>query len=283
MQSLLLEMGVASALRIIKTQGDRVQHLSLDKLEGKGFFTKEIEEALLQSEIDIAVHCLKDLPSESPRGLVVAAIPARVSPLDVLISHPPARIDGRGPLGLRPGSIVGTSAIRRQAQLRGLDHSLRLKDLRGNVPTRIARLREGRYDAIVLAQAGLSRLGLVLEHLDVIPLAPEVFVPAPGQGALGLQCRSGDLSTLELLRRLHHDADATCVQAERGLLARLGAGCHVPLGALARRQPDGLRLDVFFDAGLYAGREPSPRRLTLTAPDPDSAVREAYAQLAKEP
>ena len=223
-------LNVASELQIIKTQGDRVQHLSLDKLEGKGFFTKELEEALLAGDVHVAVHSMKDLPTTSPAGLVIAGVSKRADPTDWLL----VRGDAADPAHvwkLPQVAKVGTSSARRKAQLKALRPDVELVDIRGNVPTRIAKLREGQFDAIVLAAAGITRLGLDVDDLAVSELHPREFVPAPAQGVLAYQCREDDLDTRRLLAKIHHGPTAACTNVERSLLRSFDGGCHLPLGA----------------------------------------------------
>ena len=230
LQGELRRLGVASALEVIKTQGDRVQHLSLDKLEGKGFFTKELEDALLAGRVDVAVHSMKDLPTTQPDGLVLAGVSPRADPDDWLLVRGDVAREG-ATWRLPAGATVGTSSARRKAQLLDLRPDVRTADIRGNVPTRIGKLRDGAFDAVVLAAAGITRLGLDLADLHVQRLAPREFVPAPAQGALAYQCRADDLGARRLLRRLHHAPTAACTNVERGLLRSFDGGCHLPLGA----------------------------------------------------
>lgn len=263
--------GVETRLELIKTKGDKVQHLSFDKIEGKGFFTKELEEALLDKRVDLAVHSLKDLPSDDAPGLNVTAIPVREDVRDCLIVRRHAYDKDAKALPLKHGMRVGTSAVRRKAQLLYLRPDILPEDLRGNVPTRVARLGEGLYDAIVLAQAGLSRLKLDLSNFVAVPLDPLTFVPAPGQGALALQCRADDAAVKQAVAPLHHAHDAAAVLAERTLLNRLHGGCHLPLGAHARMQDGAMHLDVFLGDTEHLGRG---QRLAVQAPTP-VAVAEA--------
>jgi hydroxymethylbilane synthase len=242
----LLALGHSSCLQIIQTQGDRVQDKAFTQMAGKGFFTKEIEEALRAGAVDLAVHSLKDLPTEAVPGLQVVAIPQRQDPRDCLIVLPHAYAAGAAGLPLVPGAHVGTSAVRRVAQLKDLRADLRVSDLRGNVPTRLRRLKEGRFDAIVLAQAGLNRLQLDLQGTVAIPLSPTVFVPAPGQGALALQARCDDAPLQHKVLPLHAAADAACVDAERLLLAHVEGGCHAPLGAHAVHLAQGMQMHLFY-------------------------------------
>jgi hydroxymethylbilane synthase len=235
-------------LRIIRTQGDRIQNVTFDKLEGKGFFTSELEKALEHGEVDVAVHSLKDLPTEQPGTLTLGAIPARADAADMLLVRPGA-LDAGSPLGLRPDARVGTSSNRRRVQLVDRAPALVVLPLRGNVPTRLARLVEGRFDAIVLAAAGLQRLGLLDEAreagLILRPLELHEMVPAPGQGALGIQCRRDDERTLAALASLHDPGTARSVALERELLAALGGGCQLPLGAFCRPDRHGRGFELW--------------------------------------
>lgn len=211
-------------IRVIRTQGDVEGSAALDQLPGKGFFVKEIEEALMAEEIDLAVHSMKDVPSELPEGLMIAAVTAREDPRDVLVT-----LDAMGLEELPQGAKVGTGSPRRAGQLLYRRSDLRIEPLRGNVDTRVRRLREGRYDAIVLAAAGLNRL-----ELDVprVPLDIEVCMPAVGQGALGIETRESDDRALAAAALLSHQPTAVAVTAERSFLNALGGGCRVPIGGL---------------------------------------------------
>ncbi len=217
---------------IIKTKGDRIQNVSFDKIEVKGFFTKELEDALLSGTIDMAVHSMKDLPTDDTQGLAIAAVTKREDPSDIIIIRPEAyRANHWFPL--KENSNVGTSSLRRVAQLKRVLSSAQAMPLRGNVPTRIRRLREGKFDAIILAKAGLKRLGVDLSGFYSMALPFSYFLPSPGQGALAIQVRSDDKKAIEAVGHLHDAATAKSVQAERQFLKAFGAGCHVPLGALA--------------------------------------------------
>ncbi|MBV8809336.1 MAG: hydroxymethylbilane synthase [Acidobacteriaceae bacterium] len=218
----LAELDVSSRIEIIKTTGDHLQTASLMQAGGKGLFTKEIEEALLTGSIDLAVHSLKDLPTQTPAGLTIAAIPAREDPRDALA--------GSRLCDLRQGARVGTSSGRRGAQLRAIRPDLRIEAIRGNVDTRLRKLRQGQYDAIMLAAAGLKRLGLEDEIAEL--LDPERVCPAAGQGALAVETRSND-ATAEICRRLNHEESSVSVTCERAALAALGGGCQLPVGAFA--------------------------------------------------
>jgi hydroxymethylbilane synthase len=279
---LLEASGTPCELVQIITQGDRVTHLSLDKIEGKGFFTTEIEQALLSGRIDLAVHSLKDLPAEPTDGLCIAAIPAREDVRDTLIIHKDSHAPSAPLWPIARGTVVGTSAVRRKAQMLWHRPDLKTYDLRGNVPTRVRKLSEGKVGAILLAEAGLRRLQLDLSDFIVHRLAPDVFVPAPGQGALALQCRQSDTHTVRALTALHHTADATLVQAERGLLALLKAGCHVPLGAHGRWLGQELQLHVFFGGQGQGTTDTDPHpaeRFTVGAPNAEAVSALAFAHL----
>lgn len=221
--------GFESEIKIISTQGDRIQHLSFDKMEGKGFFTKEIEAALLDKSIDLAVHSHKDLETKSPEGLKIAAVSERENPAELLLIRKEA-VNEELPLGLKENPVVGTSSARRKSQLITFRDDLKIKDLRGNVPTRINKLREGQYDAIVLALAGVKRLELDLSDLVTTTLDPTVFVPAPSQGVLGLQIREEDTDLDEVLAKINDQAVQHQIGVEREVLRLLNGGCQMPLG-----------------------------------------------------
>ncbi len=227
----LAEAGFETQIQIIKTTGDHLQTASLTQTGGKGLFTKEIEEALLAGQIDLAVHSLKDLPTESPAGLTIAAVPKRANPFDAIV--------GERLANLERGAIIGTSSPRRAAQLRILRPDLRIRPIRGNVDTRLKKCRDGEFDAILLAAAGLERLGWGDEIAEVF--TPEQVCPAPGQGALGIQTREHG-EALEICQRLNHSASNRAVTAERAMLAGLGGGCQLPVGAFAEVDADTLSI-----------------------------------------
>lgn len=261
---------------VIKTQGDRILNVSFDKMEGKGFFTKEIEEALLSEKIDLAVHSLKDLPTEDVPGLELAAITEREDPSDSLIISP-EHVDEGMPLHLKSHSTVGTSSLRRMAQLKTIDSTLTVNPLRGNVQTRLRKLREGQYDAIVLATAGIKRVELDIEGMVRFIPSFEKFLPAPAQGALGLQIRSNDAVTREAVVTLHDENTARLVGAERFFLKHFGGGCHIPLGAYAIEADGVIRLE-----GLVAATDGSKHvRDVVEGDDPDE-LGARLASLLKE-
>ncbi len=228
-------------IKIIKTSGDKITDLSFDKMEGKGFFTKEIEDALLNGEIDVAVHSLKDLMTRQPGGLMLGAVGFRDDPRELLLIRPESYVRG-GYLPVEERSVIGTSSARRQCQIAYHNRSLKIKDLRGNIPTRIQKLRDGEYDAIILAAAGVRRLGIDLSGLEVIYLAPEVFLPCPAQGILGLQIREGDIGVNEIIRKLDCSQTRVTIAMERGLLEKFDSGCSLPLGVYADIKPRNYRL-----------------------------------------
>jgi hydroxymethylbilane synthase len=233
--------GVKAELVRIQTSGDRFQSASLAQIGAesgtKGVFIKEIEDALLAGEIDLAVHSMKDVPTEIPVGLVFSAIPKREDPRDCLISR-----DGEALNDLPSGARVGTSSLRRQAQLRHHRTDLDLVEVRGNVDTRLKKLDAGEFDAIVLAMAGISRLGLAARVTQV--LDADIMLPAVGQGALGIETREDDAETSRLVAGLDDGDTRACVTAERALLHELQGGCQVPLGVWGRLTNGLLRLDA---------------------------------------
>jgi hydroxymethylbilane synthase len=225
----LEKLNCSVEIKIIKTQGDLIQDLSFDKLEGKGFFTKEIEEALLADEIDLAVHSHKDLETSSPEGLIIAAVSDRENPAELLLIRKEAHAPNET-WELKKNALIGSSSARRKSQVLSLRADLQLKELRGNVPTRIDKLRKGEYDAILLAKAGVNRLGLDLEDLIQINLSPTEFIPAPSQGVLGFQIRSNDDALLLLLRNLNNEKVENDIKLERKVLQLMNGGCQLPLG-----------------------------------------------------
>jgi hydroxymethylbilane synthase len=225
----LEQLGNEVEIKIIKTQGDIIQHLSFDKMEGKGFFTKEIEAALLDKSIDLAVHSHKDLETNPPAGLIIAAVSDREDPADLLLMNKNA-VDTAQEWSLKQGAIIGTSSARRKSLVLAFRPDAQLKDLRGNVPTRIQKLRDGNYDAILLAKAGVSRLAIDLSDFEVVTMNPKVFVPAPAQGVLGLQVRSEDKDLIQILSAIDNQTVRAQIAIERTVLNKLDGGCQLPLG-----------------------------------------------------
>jgi hydroxymethylbilane synthase len=233
---LLRAQGHIVEIEIIKTTGDKITDVALAKVGTKGMFTKEIEEALVENRVDLAVHSLKDLPTELASDFEIAAITVRENPRDVFCSVKYANIDG-----LPQRANVGTSSLRRQAQLKALRPDLQIYPLRGNVDTRLRKLESGDYDAIILAVAGLNRLGKTQLVRQVIPV--EVMTPAAGQGALGIEIRNGDRATRGLVAFLDDAAARATTTCERALLSKLGGGCQVPIGAFAEMNGGHIRLN----------------------------------------
>ena len=245
----------------VVTSGDRIQDRPLSEIGGKGLFVKEIEEALLERRADIAVHSIKDVPGLLPAGLSLACIPAREDPRDVLVA--PAH----GTLAaLPPGARVGTSSLRRMASILAVRPDLVVVSIRGNVDTRLRKVDEGEFDAIVLARAGLVRLGLTERATEI--LSTEVSLPAVGQGALGIECRDDDAVVRARLAPLHDIETAICVAAERGVLIALGGDCRTPLGAFAERSGDSIRLRAF----VAKADGTALRRLERVSPWPAAAI-----------
>jgi len=274
----LTALGHEVELRVITTTGDRLLDRRLDSVGGKGAFLKEIEDAMLAAEVDLAVHSLKDVPTVLPGGLSLCAILERADPRDALLSS------GLRLAELPAGARVGTTSLRRQALVREMRPDLVLADLRGNVDTRIQRLREGRFDAILLAMAGLTRLGRAAEATEA--LDPRQFVPAPGQGAIALECRDGDTAVRDAVVPLDHAPTARAIEAERALLEALGGGCNVPLGAHAFAVEGALELVAFVAAtdggGLLRGeRRGSDPRVLGRALAEDLRSRGADALLGR--
>ena len=264
------------SIEIIETRGDKILDQPLHEVGGKGLFTAELEAALRSGRIDAAVHSLKDLPVEDPEDLTLGAIPERVAPHDVLLYRPELESSEGGTLPIEDGVEIGTSSPRRAAAVLAHRPHLRVKDIRGNVPTRVAKLRKGDYGGILLAAAGLSRLDLSTAGLGFVPLPTDTFTPAPGQGALGVQCRRQDPVVRQLLNQLHDPVTAARVDAERGLLAALEGGCSMPLGALVDRVGAGYRMQ----ATLYAQGSLAHRyAVELHGPDPAELSRQASAAL----
>jgi hydroxymethylbilane synthase len=269
----LESLGVETRIEIIRTTGDKIQDVPLAKVGGKGLFTKEIEEALLAGGIDLAVHSMKDVPAEVPAGLTLAAIPEREDPRDAIVGA-----------ALSSAKKIGTSSLRRAAQLRALRGNVEIETLRGNVDTRLRKLDEGRYDAIVLAAAGLRRLGWEDRIREWIPV--EIMCPAPGQGALAIETRVAG-EAREIARRLDHAETRQAVEAERAFVAVLGGGCQLPIGAYAALEggaihlravvasPDGSRLIT----GEQHGTDPNRVGAELGARLLDQGAREILDQV----
>ena len=267
--------GFTTNIEIIKTTGDKITGVPLSQVGTKGLFTKELEEALLDGSIDIAVHSLKDMPTELPAGLALAATPAREDARDAIIGKPL--------LELTRGAKVGTSSLRRTAQLRQVRPDLIIESVRGNLDTRLRKLDEGQYDAILLAAAGLRRLGWADRIAELLPI--ETMCPAVGQGALAIEARIPDSSAptpaLEACRALEHAPTRAAITAERAVLATLGGGCQVPIGAHATIEGELLHLRAVVVA---PDGKSAPMVCTLTGPAAHAAAlgRQAGEQLLRE-
>jgi hydroxymethylbilane synthase len=244
--ALLRARGREVEIEIIHTTGDKITDVALAKVGTKGMFTKEIEEALAAGRVDLAVHSLKDLPTELPKGFEIAAITKREDPRDAFCSRHYSKVED-----LPQNARVGTSSLRRQAQLKAIRPDLNIHPLRGNVDTRLRKLEQGEYDAIILASAGLKRLGKTELVKQIIPA--EIMCPAAGQGALGIEIREGDAATRELLAFLNDPAARAATTCERALLNSLGGGCQVPIGAFAELRPS--NADGKGNAGSVHNRE----------------------------
>lgn len=277
-KKLLEEKGNEVELKIISTSGDTSQQwdTSFDKLEGKGFFTKELEEELLNKSIDIAVHSHKDLPTTSPEGLIIAGVSKREDPSDILIINDKA-VDEKLKFNLKQNAIVGTSSARRKSQLLAFRPDVQVKDLRGNVPTRIKKLAEGGYDAILIATAGVERLELELDDFTVEKLNPAEFVPAPAQGVLAWQVREDDNDILNIIDEIN-DLDVLIkINIERQLLNMFDGGCHLPFGAYCDTEmdeDDRLRFKVWVSVADTWDKQ--PKQLYFETLDTDGFTDEMF-------
>ncbi len=229
-KSLLLEMGPDFDIELnkIKTTGDKILDVPLAQVGGKGLFVKEIEEAMLRGEADLAVHSMKDVPTDLPEGLHLSAITKREDPRDAFIARKGIKSFG----DLPQGANIGTSSLRRICQLLNLRPDLKITQLRGNVDTRLRKVAEGEFDAVILATAGVKRLGFAARITEILPV--EVSLPAIGQGAVGIECRVDDEFINGLLKKLNHEETSVCVRAERAFLKKLEGGCQVPIAAYAK-------------------------------------------------
>lgn len=240
-------------LKTVTTKGDRILDVTLSKVGGKGLFVKEIENYLLNEEIDFAVHSLKDLPAETPDGLTIGAIPKRENPFDCLISRHGDRLED-----LPPKAVIGTSSLRRQAQILSYRPDLTVKPIRGNIDTRLKRLNQGEFDAIILAVAGLSRMNWLDKMTQELTLP--IMIPAVGQGALAVQCRRDDQEMIDLLQSIHHEETAQLVRAERSFLFTFQGDCHLPIAGYAKWEENTIRLTGF--VGHPDGRKVMRKSIT---------------------
>ncbi|MCI3923599.1 hydroxymethylbilane synthase [Paenibacillus sp. TRM 82003] len=247
---LAAERGIEAEFEVKKivTKGDRILDVTLSKVGGKGLFVKEIEQAMFAGEIDLAVHSMKDMPAVLPEGLVIGCVPEREDPRDALITR-----EGGSLESLPHGAKLGTSSLRRSSQMKYLRPDLVVEPLRGNIDSRLKKLEDGAFDAILLAAAGLRRMGWADRITATV--SSEQCVPAVGQGALALQCREGDKELLELLKAYEHEPTARTVAAERAFLGRLNGGCQIPIGAYAELREDGRTIVLTGIVGTADGTE----------------------------
>ena len=284
------KLDVTPEVIVIKTRGDRIIDRPLRELERWGFFTKEIEDALLDGRIDAAVHSFKDMPSKMPEGLVVAAVTERENPGDLLIIKPEAYSDnlahsissppvsGVGEkssiIHLRRGARVGTSSVRRSVQLKSMRSDLEIIDLRGNVPTRLRKLADGQYDVVMIAQAGVNRLKVDLTQFRAIMIDPTRFVPAAGQGALVVQVRENDPRLDDVAAILNHETTEQATSLERKVMDRFGGGCGLPLGVYAR--PTGIDWEIH---GFWGGDPEQPVWASVRGFPDDNLVEKLFRKL----
>lgn len=271
----LEELGHPVEIKIIKTQGDIIQHLSFDKMEGKGFFTKEIEKELLDESIDLAVHSFKDLETNYPEGLTIGAITDRANPRDVLLIRK-ENVDTYQKWEVKQGALIGTSSARRKVQLKKHRPDISLDDIRGNVPTRVNKLRDGMFDAIVLAKAGLDRLEYDVSDLHMYVFDPTEFIPAPAQGALAVQIREKDERISGIVSKIHREDIATTTSIERKVLNLFHGGCQMPLGAYCLPVEDG---SYDLRAAMAESVRHTPVFVELSGSDPETLAKEAVEQL----
>lgn len=262
--------GLKVELVPMSTRGDKILDTPLAKVGGKGLFVKELEVAMLEGRADIAVHSMKDVPMEFPQGLGLAVVCEREDPFDALVSNRFKSIES-----LPPGAVIGTSSLRRQCQLKAKRPDLNIKDLRGNLGTRLSKLDEGLYDAIILASAGLIRLNMPERIAQKIPV--DVILPAGGQGAVGIECRLDDQQTLELLAPLSHQSTASRVLAERAVNNRLQGGCQVPIGAFATLSESQISIDAL--VGELDGSRIIQRQISGHVKDAESLGTELAEEL----
>lgn len=276
-KDLLEKEGHEVRIQIIKTQGDIIQHLSFEKMEGKGFFTKELETALRENQVDLAVHSFKDLETNQPEDLTISAILNRANPADVMLIRKDFA-DANEIWNLKKSSKVGTSSSRRKMQIKFNRPDVEIDDIRGNVPTRVQKLRDGMFDAIVLAKAGLDRLNLDISDLESFEFDPREFIPAPAQGALACQIRADDTRVADILKAIHNPKVAELVSVERKVLNLFEGGCQLPLGAFCVETDKGIELRAIM-APTY---DEEPSRVFLTAQTTEGLAEKAVAELKKK-
>lgn len=274
---LVRDQGCEVDIKIVKTTGDKIDNVSFDKMEGKGFFTKELEEALLAEDIDLAVHSLKDLMTSQPAGLKLGAVGYRADRREMLLINKDS-LSGDNVIPVKEGGVVGTSSNRRKCQIAHLNPTVTMNDLRGNVPTRIRKLGEGMYDAIIIAAAGVNRLELDVSDLEVVLLDADRFLPAPAQGILGIQIRTDDDRVEQIVSKLGSKQDAVAASLERGLLARFDSGCSLPLGVKSEISDTEMRLTAVLGVG-DANNWQGLKQVEIVGTDAEQIVDDAFNAL----
>jgi len=279
----LEKAGVKVELKIIKTRGDKQQEERFSEMQGQGFFTKEIEEALLKKEIDLAVHSYKDLPTTPVKGLIVGAVSYREDPSEILLIQKDCTDDKRK-LHLKEKALVGTSAARRKVQLHAFRPDINIQDLRGNIPTRIQKLRDKKYDAIVVASAAIERLELDISDFHIEKLTPQEFVPAPAQGVLALQIREGDKTMQAVIDKINHLEVEEIVSIERKIFNLFRGGCNLPLGIYAEKHRDENDRPYFKAWAAFAPDEKSyPRYFHFHTYEPEKWAEKVADKIKAEP
>ncbi|MBE8713496.1 hydroxymethylbilane synthase [Sphingobacterium hungaricum] len=273
----LAEIGIQANLKIIKTQGDIIQHLRLDKLEGKGFFTKELEEELLSGGIDLAVHSHKDLPTTNPPGLIIASVSEREDPSELMIIHKDC-VDLKKRFSIKHNATIGTSSNRRKAQLLSLRPDLEFSDLRGNLQTRVKKLQDENYDAIVLAKAGIARLNMDLSEFHIEEIAPIEIIPAPAQGVLAVQIREKDQELFDILQQINDVEVAKTIAVERKVLNLFDAGCHAPVGCYCRKTDTGFESWT----SIAEDNEDFPDRVYLRSETTEGMAETIFSKFSKD-
>lgn len=274
---LVRDQGCEVDIKIVKTTGDKIDNVSFDKMEGKGFFTRELEEALLAEDIDLAVHSLKDLMTSQPAGLKLGAVGYRADRREMLLINKDS-LSGDNVIPVKEGGVVGTSSNRRKCQIAHLNPTVTMNDLRGNVPTRIRKLGEGMYDAIIIAAAGVNRLELDVSDLEVVLLDADRFLPAPAQGILGIQIRTDDDRVEQIVSKLGSKQDAVAASLERGLLARFDSGCSLPLGVKSEISDTEMRLTAVLGVG-DANNWQGLKQVEIVGTDAEQIVDDAFNAL----
>ncbi len=278
-QTLKERFEIKLTIKIISTQGDIDQSTTFTQMEGTGFFTKALEAALIREEIDIAVHSLKDLMTTMPDQLSVPVVGFREDRRELLLIDPRHYVEGLLPV--KDGTVIGTSSARRKSQLKYLNKNLNIRDIRGNLPTRLNKLRNGEYGAILIAAAGINRLAIDLSDFKSVLLDPQFFLPAPGQGVLAVQSRRDDGELNRLLKQIDDHLVRTEVEMERGLLKKFNRGCSLPLGVFTEIEESRLcHLKAVLD--ISENSRPQLRRADISGTDPEQIVNDAFNQLTKE-